>query len=437
MKDSGLSIPQASKIILVLCRIFNQTNLMQKKILPLLLLATFFTLVVEAQTQKQKLTKTVDSVLQTAVDKKLIPGAVIEIKKGNEIVCRKAFGFAERNDDNNHPLQNPAPMTTDDLFDLASLTKVVGTTTSIMLLVDRGLVKVDDPVGKFLPAFDTGAKKQITIRNLLTHTAGLITWYPLFYRANNKQEAYKLIDELPLAFPVGKSRHYSDLGFILLGEIIEKVSGMPLDQFDEKNIFIPLGMFHTNYKPLVRGFKKFAATSHGNPYETRMVHDTSLGFVFSEINPDQWNDWRTYTLRGEVNDCNAWYALNGVSGHAGLFSTIDDLQKLVDVLVNHGKAGGKQFISEETLQLFLTQDVFNNGLGWMMDTADSFMKDGPAGTFGHTGFTGTSIVVVPSLKLSLILLINRQNMGLLPSGYYYNPNPLRKEIFEAVMEDSK
>ena len=126
-----------------------------------------------------------------------------------------------------------------------------------------------------------------------------------------------------------------------------------------------------------------------------------------------------------------------MSGHAGLFSTIDDLQKLVDMLMNRGRVGGRQFISEKTVRLFLKQDEFRNGLGWMMDTGESFMKNGPSGTFGHTGFTGTSIVVVPSLKLSVILLINRQNMGLLPAGNYYNPNPLRKAIFEAVLEDCK
>jgi CubicO group peptidase (beta-lactamase class C family) len=412
---------------------------MQKKIVLLLLLSGFFSLMLQGQQKivKEKLTKTVDSILQSAVDSKLIPGAVIQIKKGNKNIYRKAFGFAERNDDQNQPLVHPVPMTTDVLFDLASLTKVAGTATSIMLLVDRGLINVDDPVGKYIPAFDTGNKKQITIRHLLTHTAGLITWYPLFYRANNKEEVYKLINELPLAFPVGTSRHYSDLGFILLGEIIEKVSGMPLDQFDQKNIFIPLGMHHTTYNPLANGFTKFAATSHGNPYETRMVHDTSPGYVFKEIDPDQWKDWRTYTLRGEVNDGNAWYALKGVSGHAGLFSTIDDLQKLVDMLMNHGKVKGKQFISEKTIRLFLTQDDFKNGLGWMMDPGDSFMKNGPEGTFGHTGFTGTSIAVVPSLNISVILLINRQNMGLLPAGYYYNPNPLRKEIFEAILAECK
>jgi CubicO group peptidase (beta-lactamase class C family) len=412
---------------------------MQKQIFSLLLVCSLsnFALASQPKTQQQKLAKTIESILESAVDSGLIPGAVIEIKKDNSIIYKKAFGFAAKNDDDNKPLAHPVRMTMDCMFDLASLTKVVGTTTAVMLLVDRGLIKVDDPVGKYIPAFNTGAKKAITVRHLLTHTAGLITWYPLFYHAQNKQQVYQLIDELPLAFAVGASRHYSDLGFILLGEIIEKVSGMQLDQFDKKNIFIPLGMHHSTYNPLARSFTKFAATSHGNPYETRMVHDTSLGFVFKEIDPNQWNNWRTYTLRGEVNDGNAWYALKGISGHAGLFSTIDDLQKFVGMLMNRGKVKGKQFISEKTLQLFLTQDNFKNGLGWMMDTNESFMKDGPAGTFGHTGFTGTSIAVIPSLKLSVILLINRQNTGLQSSGYYYNPNSIRRKVFEALLESSR
>ena len=393
---------------------------------------------VSENVRHQKLIYAVDSILQSQVNRKLIPGAVVEIKKGNEILCRKAFGFAERNDYHNKPLAHPEKMTPGDLFDLASLTKVVGTTTAIMLLVDRGQIHVDDPVSKYIPAFGSGDKRQITIRNLLTHTAGLITWYPLFYRASGKEETYRLIHELPLAYPVGKIRKYSDLGFILLGEIVEKVSGMPLNEFDSLHIFQPLGMHHTTYNPLAAGrFKGFAATSHGNPFETRMVHDSSLGYVFKEIDPNQWNGWRHYNLRGEVNDGNAWYALNGISGHAGLFSTAADLQKLVDMLKNDGKAGNKQFISKETLELFLTKDAFKNGLGWMMDTEDSFMNNAPEGTFGHTGFTGTSIVIVPSLNISVILLINRQNMGLLDTGFYYNVNPVRKEIFNAVLNYCK
>ncbi|MGN6800490.1 MAG: serine hydrolase domain-containing protein [Ginsengibacter sp.] len=414
---------------------------MVQKIIPLIFLFILNSFISTAQTsqneKRAKLVSTVDSILQSQVNEKLIPGAVVEIKKDNKVLLKKAFGYAERNDFNNQPLVHPVAMTTDDMFDLASLTKVVGTTTAIMLLVDRGKIKVDDPVGKYIRAFNEGEKKKITLRNLLTHTAGLIEWYPLFYRASNKEEAYKIIGELPLKYPVGAGRHYSDLGFILLGEIIEKVSGMPLDQFDEQNIFKPLGMNHTTYNPLKKGLTKFAATSHGNPFETRMVHDTSMGYVFKEINPDQWNGWRKYTLSGEVNDGNAWYALNGVSGHAGLFSTVDDIQKLVDMLKNDGRVGSKQFISKKTLQEFLTKDDYKNGLGWMMDYDDSFMKDAPEGTFGHTGFTGTSIVVMPSLQTSIIILINRQNMGLRSNGYYYNPNQLRKEVFDAVLDYCK
>lgn len=304
-----------------------------------------------------------------------------------------------------------------------------------MLLADHGLIRVDDPVGKYVPAFDSGDKKRISIRHLLTHTSGIYEWYPLYYRASNRQETYKLIGQLPLKFPVGEQRRYSDLGFTILGEIIEIVSGQPLDRFMRDNIFIPLGMDHTTYNPLKTGrFSKIAATSHGNPYEHRMVYDSSLGFIFSDINPTQWNGWRTYTLRGEVNDGNAWYANAGVSGAAGLFATVDDLQKLVDMLLAKGKAGKRQFISENTVDLFLTKDSFKNGLGWMMDNANAFMKNAPAGSFGHTGFTGTSIAVVPSLNLSVILLINRQNTGLLATGEYFNTNPIRQQVFKAVLD---
>ena len=386
------------------------------------------------KTKRKKLIATIDRILQNQVDSNKIPGAVIQIKKDNQIIFKHAFGYAQKYAYNNQLLSHPEVMTTEHLFDIASLTKVIGTTTSIMLLVDRGFIHVDDPAGKYIPAFNAPDKKQITIRNLLKHTAGLYEWYPLYYRASNKQETYKLIGELPLHFPVGKQRRYSDLGFTILGEIIETVSGLPLDRFMQEYIFLPLGMNHTTYNPLATGrFTKIAATSQGNPYEKRMVYDTSLGFVFKEINPQQWNGWRTYTLKGEVNDGNAWYANGGICGAAGLFSTIDDLQKLVDMLMNKGKAGARQFISAKTIKLFLTKDDFKNGLGWMMDPENSFMKNGPEGSFGHTGFTGTSIAVIPSKKLSVILLINRQNMGLLNTKEYYNTNPIRQQVFNGVL----
>jgi CubicO group peptidase (beta-lactamase class C family) len=304
-----------------------------------------------------------------------------------------------------------------------------------MLLVDRGLLKVDDPVSRYIKAFNTPEKKDITIKHLLTHTAGLYEWYPLYYRASDKNQTYKIIEELPLMFPVGANRRYSDLGFVLLGEIVEIISGMPLEIFMQQNIFLPLHMNNTTYNPLKTGtYKKIAATSPGNPYEKRMVYDSTLGFKIKEINPMQWTGWRTYTLRGEVNDGNAWYANGGISGAAGLFSTVEDLQKLVDMLINNGKTGQLEFLSEKTITFFLTKDKFGNGLGWMMDPENSFMKNGPAGTFGHTGFTGTSISVVPKYDLSVILLINRQNTGLLSAGEYYNVNPIRLQIFNAAMK---
>jgi serine-type D-Ala-D-Ala carboxypeptidase len=415
------------------------TKMVNKKLLLVLSLLFFIGSMAKSQSanhenNKSKLVEKIDSILKSEVSKDKIPGAVVQIKKDGKIVYTNAYGYAQKYDINHNLLNPPAPMNTATLFDMASLTKVIGTTTSIMLLVDKGTIKVDEPVGKYIEAFDTGAKKAITIRNLLTHTAGLIEWYPLFYFSHDKETTYKLIGELPLKYPVGKQRRYSDLGFILLGEIIEKVSGMSLEQFERQNIFVPLGMTHTTYNPLQHGrTTNIAATSLGNPYETRMVYDTSLGFSVKGLDPTSWNGWRKYVVKGEVNDGNAWYANGGVAGSAGLFSTVADMQKLVDMLMNKGKVGNKQFISAAVIDSFFVKDQFNNGLGWMMDTTDSFIKGGPDKTFGHTGFTGTSIMVIPEYDLSIILLINRQNMGLLKSGYYYNVNSLRKEIFEAVL----
>lgn len=410
---------------------------MAKKIFTslLLLLLGFVGAMAQNTLAKSTLIAEIDSILQTQIDQEKIPGAVILIKKGKEEIYKNAFGYAQKKNFEQQNLAVPEKTTVKHLYDIASLTKVVGTTTSIMLLVDKGLLKVDEPVGKYIPAFNSPDKAIITIRHLLTHTSGLYEWYPLYYRCKNRQETFKLIGELPLAFPVGSGRHYSDLGFTILGQLIEKVSRKSLEDFMAENIFKPLKMNHTMYNPLKNGFtKNIAATSHGNPYEKRMVTDSTLGMRRKEIDPNSWNGWRNYTLRGEVNDGNAWYANEGVSGAAGLFSTVEDLQKLVDVLKHKGKSGKKQFISESTIQLFLTKDQYKNGLGWMMEASNSFMKNAKEGTFGHTGFTGTSITVMPDSDLSIILLINRQNMGLLENKTYYNVNKIRELVFNAVVK---
>jgi serine-type D-Ala-D-Ala carboxypeptidase len=390
---------------------------------------------IKTEERQIKLNYVIDSIINSQVSLDKIPGAVILIKKDGKIISRKAYGFAQKYDYNHKLLDQPEKMSISHMFDIASLTKVTGTTTSIMLLADRGLISVDDPVSKYIKAFNTPGKREITIRHLLTHTAGLYEWYPMYYKASKKEECFKLIGELPLKFTVGGQRRYSDLGFVLLGEIIEIVSGQPLDQFMKQNIFEPLGMKNTTYNPLKNSScKNIAATSAGNPYERRMVYDSTLGYTVKEIDPDSWDGWRTYILRGEVNDGNAWYANEGISGAAGLFSTADDLQKLVDMLINKGIVNSNQFLTSETIKTFLTKDKFKNGLGWMMDNSNSFMRNAPEGSFGHSGFTGTSIAVIPKENISVILLINRQNTGLLKNGDYYNVSPVRLQVFNAVMK---
>jgi len=399
-----------------------------------LFLSLTFPVAVEGQ-KLLELQKELDQILRSHVDSGLIPGAVLQVQHKGHIIYQEAAGYATRFDLVGAELKKPEQLYRSNLYDIASLTKVTGTTTAIMLLTDQGRLHPDDRVGRYIPAFNTADKKEITIRHLLTHTSGLYEWYPLYYRAGSKAATYELIASLPLKYPVGKERHYSDLGFIILGQIIETVSGLSLEEFERQFIFQPLGMKQTLYTPVKNNYKGIVVpTSFGNPYEYRMVHDSSLGFVFKEINPDQWNGWRTYLLRGEVNDGNCWYACEGVNGAAGLFSTVNDLQLLVNMLLNKEEGG---LISKRTRDLFLTKDSFSNGLGWMMDPSNSFMKNAPAGSFGHTGFTGTSITVVPSMELSVILLVNRQQRGLLPSNEYYNLNPLRRRIFETILNALK
>lgn len=378
----------------------------------------------------------ISPVIEKYITEKKIPGAVLSVKKGDKVILQKAYGYAKLKEFDGLIAERPEMMSVNHLFDIASLTKVIGTTTAIMKLHDQKRLNVEDPASKYLKGFDEGDKKKITIRHLLTHTSGLHEWYPLYYFSNKRASTFSFIKQLPLKYPVGEGRHYSDLGFTLLGEIIETISGKPLETYVKTEIFAPLHMTHTGYTP-DKTSHRFAATSMGNPYEKRMVEDTTLGFTVKGVDPKSWNGWRQYLLQGEVNDGNAWYANEGISGAAGLFSTVDDLQKLVDMLKNKGRLKGKSFISAKTIALFLTPAPFKNGLGWMMDPQNAFMRNAPAGSFGHTGFTGTSITVVPEQKLSVILLINRQNMGLQPTRDYFNPNPIREAVIKAALKWDK
>jgi CubicO group peptidase (beta-lactamase class C family) len=368
---------------------------------------------------------TADSLVRAAIEH-TIPGAVLVVGQHGTLVHERAFGWAQLNDFHVHRLRNPRPLHASTLFDLASVTKVMATTMAVMMLVSDGRIDVDAPVYRYLPDFRGVHLDSITVRHLLTHAAGLVQWQPLYYHASNEHETYDVIRAMPLQWGVGEGRHYSDLGFMLLGYIVEHVTHQPLDRFVRDSLYVPLGLRSTTYLPKQHGFTDFAATEQGNGYERHMVYDSTFGYRYRG-DPTAWNGWRQYVLDGEVDDGNAWYANNGVAGHAGLFSTAADLRVLIDLLLAHGRHRGHQYLKPEVVDRFLTRDRYQNFLGWMSPNGL------PDGSFSHTGFTGTYVLGVPKYGLSIVLLTNRQNMGTDVRGYFPDVGPLEAAVARAIV----
>jgi CubicO group peptidase (beta-lactamase class C family) len=388
-----------------------------------------------------------DSLVAAWVTSARVPGAVLRIERKGVLALERSYGWARANDflDGEYGLSAagrdragalrrvvaPAPMTPGTVFDLASVTKVMATTFAVMMLVDRGEMALDAPVSTYLPDFRGGGKEGITVRHLLTHRSGLLQWVPLYYRASEPDAAYRLVVELPLGWPVGEGRHYSDLGFMVLGRAVEAVAGASLDGFLRQELYGPMGLTRTGFRPgadvlgRVRG-GPYAATSHGNPYEHRMVHDSTFGYRIPG-DPLAWNGWRRYTLSGEVNDGNAFHAFGGVAGHAGLFSNAGELSLLVRLLLGRGVADGRRYIESATVDTFLTSTGEGQALGWQSpDYA-------PPGSFAHTGFTGTFVLGVPAEDLSVVLLTNRQNGGVDDGGLYPDVGPLQRAVASALL----
>ncbi|HMI55924.1 MAG TPA: serine hydrolase [Gemmatimonadaceae bacterium] len=368
---------------------------------------------------------TADSLITAAIGT-VTPGAVFLVAKDGRIVHERAFGYAQLKDYQGRPLAKPRVMRTSTVFDLASVTKVMATTMAVMLLVDRGKLELDAPLFRYLPDFRSPHLDSITVRHLLSHSAGLVQWQPLYYHAANTAQTYAVIRDMPLGWGVGEARHYSDLGFMLLGYIVERQSGQRLAAFLEQNLYRPLGLRSTGFNPKARGFTEFATTEQGNIYERHMVYDSTFGYRYRG-DPTAWNGWRQYVLSGEVDDGNSFYANGGIAGHAGLFSTASDLSVLIDLLNNRGRSGGRQYIQREVVDQFLTLDKYHNYLGWQ---APTYL---PAGSFSHTGFTGTYVVGVPGYKLSIVLLTNRQNMGTDARGYFPDVGPLQQAVARAIV----
>ncbi len=366
-----------------------------------------------------------DSIINASLGT-VTPGAVLVVSQNGKIIHERAFGFAQLNDYQMHRLASPRPMRTTTVFDLASVTKVMATTMAMMLLVDRGQVDVDAPVYKYLPDFRGPHLDSITVRHLLQHSSGLVQWQPLYYQASNKAEVYKAIREMPLGWGVGEARHYSDLGFMLLGYIVERVSGKSLDKFVEQQIYNPLGLRRTMFNPKTRGVTNLAATEHGNVYEKHMVYDSTFGYRYLG-DPKSWDKWRSNVLVGEVDDGNSYYGHGGVAGHAGLFSTASDIRVLTDLLVNRGTVNGHRLLRAEVVDRFLTVDKYGHYLGWQQQSGL------PPGSFMHTGFTGTNVIGVPKYGLSIVLFTNRQNLGTNEKGFFPDVSPVRIAVANAIV----
>ena len=320
----------------------------------------------------------VDRVLDEFVEEGAFPGGVVAVGHRGALVHLHPFGRLSYDED--------APVVeADTIYDLASLTKVVATTTMAMIMVDEGRLDLDEKVQDYLPLFRGPGKETVTVRHLLTHTSGVDWWAPLYEELQGPEAYLERIQAMELVYEPGTDSKYSDLGIILLGEILSRVSGQPLDEFVTERVFEPLAMTDTFYRP--------------------------GGDRLSRIAPTEHDAWRGRMVRGEVHDENA-FALGGVAPHAGLFSTAGDLSRFVQMLLNGGVLEHHRIVSRGTVELFTRKagdGESTRALGWdtkspEKSTAGSYFSPR---SFGHTGFTGTSIWVDPDRELFLILLTNR------------------------------
>ena len=320
----------------------------------------------------------VDNLIENAIGDSAFPGAVLLVSKDGVIIHEKAYG---------HYTYDPASpkVSINSIFDLASVSKVVGTTTAAMMLVDQGKLNFDEKVITFLAEFNNNGKENITIRNLLLHNSGLAPFKKYYDIYSTADEVVNAIMNLTPEQEPGSKYVYSDLGMITLKKVMEKVSGKSLDNYLEENLFKPIGMNSTMYNP---------------PPELK---DNCM--------PTELDDfWRMRQLQGEVHDERA-YMLNGIAGHAGLFSTAPDLAKFLQMILQKGNYQGKQYIKPETVGLFTKKqsDQSSRGLGW-----DTKSPEGSSSgqyfditSYGHTGYTGTSVWTDPTKNLFVVLLTNR------------------------------
>jgi CubicO group peptidase (beta-lactamase class C family) len=353
----------------------------------------------------------IDQIMNQAISEKVMPGAVAFVARGGKIVKHTAYGYSAKYVDGSFTeMENPIPMQEDTIFDLASISKIF-TSTAVMILFEKGLFQLDDPVAKYIPEFAQNGKENVTIRQLLTHTSGFTAWIPLYTQGNSREDRLQLVFKQGLSHAPGTTYEYSDLNMITIGALVERLSGVREDVFVKEHITDPIGMKDTMYNPPASLKNRIAATEY-------------------QTTPNRGLVW------GVVHDENAW-SLDGVAGHAGVFSTAEDLAKLAHIFLNDGKYGGKTILKPETIKLLLENQNArfpgdDHGLGWELGQG-WYMDALSEGTFsfGHTGYTGTSIVVSPNNKTIAILLTNRVH----PSRSTVSTNQTRR-LFARQVADS-
>jgi CubicO group peptidase (beta-lactamase class C family) len=356
----------------------------------------------------------IDQIVEAEIAKKQLPGAVVLVGRQGKIVWRRAYG--------NRALEpQPEPMTVDTIFDLASLTKIVATATSVMILVERGLVRLGDPVSRYIPEFAESGKRAITVEHLLVHRSGLIADNDIKDYEHGPEKAMENIWRLAPLNEAGAKFIYSDVNFIVLAELVKRVSGKPVDQFALENIYQPLGMKDTGYKPLERlGAQvqsRIAPTEQrGGPDQNRNREGAAKEGEVVAKDAEHW-------MRGEVHDPRS-YLLGGVAGHAGLFSTADDLAIYCQMILNGGDYQGRRILSPMGVQRMTearpsagnASDSNVRGLGWDIYSGFSANRGDllPIGSFGHTGFTGTGLWLDPASETFVVFLSNRVHPKLDP-----------------------
>ena len=346
-------------------------------LLPVLVLPTMLTVPDPVRAQTVTWQQAADEAVRDSVASSEIPGAVLVVGQGDQVLHRKVLGWRAT-------VPHPELMTADTIFDIASLTKVIATTPAVLRLWEMGKIDLNAPVGRYLKEFDSAAYQDVTVLRLLTHSAGMNDLPSREAMAKGFPEAGRIQARAGLAVPPGSTFLYSDTGFILLGELVRRVSGEPLDTFARKQFYAPLGMRDTAFDPPAAWRKRIAPTE-----------------AVSNQGP----------LRGVVHDGNA-RLLHGIAGHAGVFSTASDLSRFCRMLLAGGQLGGRRYLKEATVRAMFAPHVIGEstrGLGWDISSPYSRTLGAyfPTGSVGHTGFTGTAIWMDPATGVYMILLTNR------------------------------